>query len=216
MKKSIYVIMPLAIAGIIIPPNAHASRTFELFGGSVYNMTTPLRIRQTGYDEIKLNARYGAQSFVPPIYYALRFAKWKNNSGWELECIHHKLYLSSKSPEIQYFSVSHGYNLFTLNHARKYKGCIFHSGAGMVIAHPESMIRGKKFSETGGIFHQGYYISGPVIQGAFGKRFSLHEKIFLSFEAKLTGSCARVPIQNGHAVVTNVSIHGLCGLGYDF
>jgi len=216
MKKNIRLIIPLAIACACIPPNAHASHTVELFVGSAYNMTTPLRILQTGYDEIHLNARYDTQSFVPPIYYAVRFAAWRNNSAWELECIHHKLYLSGKSPDIQYFSSSHGYNLFTLNRAWKFKGCIFHYGAGMVIAHPESMIRGIKFSETGGIFHKGYYISGPAIQGVIGKRFSLHEKIFLSFEAKAAGSYSRVPIQHGHAAVTNVSVHGLVGLGYDF
>jgi len=43
-------------------------------------------------------------------------------------------------------------------------------GAGVVVTHPESRIRGREFEQDGGIF-DGYYISGPTAQVAVEKGF---------------------------------------------
>ena len=216
MKRFYKMIAPIVLVIVSIPENSDATWIFELFGGSVYNVTTPLHIRQSGYDEIKLNARYETEPFDPPLYYDMRIARWKNNCGWEFEFIHQKLFLENEPVEVQNFSITHGYNLFTINRGWKHKVFILHVGAGIVLTHPETTIREKRYSETKGIFHKGYYISGPVIQGAIGKRFNFYRNLYLTIEGKLTGSYTRIPIQGGNAIVPNVAIHGLFGLGYSF
>ncbi len=36
-------------------------------------------------------------------------------------------------------------------------------GLGAVLAHPESMVRGRTLPESGGLFGLGYHIAGPVL-----------------------------------------------------
>jgi len=66
MKRFHKMIAPVVLVIASIPENADAPWIFELSCGSVYNITTLLCIRQLGYDEIKLNARYETKPFGPP------------------------------------------------------------------------------------------------------------------------------------------------------
>jgi hypothetical protein len=213
IRKLLLILISLLSWGI--SEKTEATWTFELFGGSVYSFRTPLIIRQSGYDNIRLNARYETKTFKPPLYYDLRIARWKDSHAWELEFIHQKLYLRNRPPEVQNFSITHGYNLFTLNRAWMHRGFIFHLGAGIVITHPETTVRGMRHSEGGGLFNEGYYISGPTILLAIERRFYLRKELFATVEGKITGSYTRIPIQDGGADVTNLTVHGLLGLGYN-
>jgi hypothetical protein len=87
-------------------------------------------------------------------------------------------------------------------------------GAGVVITHPESTIRGKRFPEEGGIFNRGYFLSGPTVQVSAGKPFRIREDLLAPAEGKLSASFARIPVADGNADVTNFSLHGVFGLGY--
>lgn len=190
--------------------------TVELSGGDAYCVKMPLRIQQSDYEDIEITAKYATHSFQSPIYYSIRIAKWNDTRAWELELVHLKLDLSNKPADVQRFEVSHGYNLFTVNRVWTSRTYIFRLGAGVVIAHPESTVRDQSFDEHGGMLNRGYYISGPTAQAAVGKRFYIHQHIFFAIEGKLTGSYARTPIEDGHAIVPNVAIHGLFGVGYAF
>jgi len=209
-------IMQIILLVIVVPAKTQESWTFEAFLGSAYNFKTPLTIRQSGQDDIKLNARYDEGWLEGSPYYAWRIAKWKGNRAWELELIHHKLYLDNEPPEVQHFEISHGYNLITVNRAWKHKGLIYRLGAGVVITHPEMVIRGKELSPNQGIFNEGFYLSGPTAQAAVQKRFYIRKKLFFTVEGKLTASYAHTPIQDGYADVPNVAVHGVFGLGYEF
>jgi hypothetical protein len=94
----------------------------------------------------------------------LRIGKWSGDSAWEFEDMHHKIYLTNTTPEVEHFSISHGYNLFTINRAwRTQHQYIWRVGLGLVVAHPESTIRGQTWDEGGGTLNQGgYYIAGPT------------------------------------------------------
>jgi hypothetical protein len=105
--------------------------------------------------------------------------------------------------------------LLTMNRAWRSPSFIWRLGAGVVIAHPESTVRGKTFEQNGGIA-DGYYLAGPTAQIALEKRFSLYRGLFVSMEAKYSLSLARVPINDGSADVWNSAVHGLIGLGWDF
>jgi hypothetical protein len=201
-----------------IPVAAEEKLTLEFFGGSAFNIPAPINIQQDGYDNIGFIAHYETKPFYEAPYYAYRLGWWFSGKGWEVELIHHKIYLKNNPDEVQHFEISHGYNLLTLNRAWKRKQLIYRIGAGLVIAHPESEVRGKKFYEMkGGPFGTGYfYVSGPTVQGAVQRKLKIWRSLYITGEAKLTASYAVVPIREGLAKVPNAAIHGLFGIGYDF
>lgn len=207
-------IIQAALLVIIIPTGVQAAWTFEVFGGSAWNISTPLSIHQYGEERINLDAKYNTKPFRGSPYYAWRIAKWNQERAWELELVHHKLYLANEPPEVQHFEISHGYNLVTINRAWMHRTFITRLGAGIVIAHPETTIRGKQLPFGDGL--DGFYLAGPTIQAAIGKRFSIWGGLFATLEGKLTVSYAVIPIQDGNAHVPNVALHGLFGLGYKF
>ena len=222
MKRFLILAIPVLFLALFVPTKAQESWSFEFKSGLVHSFPTPLTIRQSGHDDIKLVAKYDSKPFEGSVYYALRIGRWEDNQAWELELIHHKLYLlgKNKPPEVQHFEITDGYNLILLNWAREHKefldGLIYRIGAGAVMPHPETIVRGKKLAGVGGLFNQGLYISGPTAQVGAEKRFFLWEGLFVKIEGKLTASYAHVPIQGGSADVPDVSAHGLFGLGYNF
>ncbi len=214
--KGVVVLALAILTTVTAHRGAHATWTFGVLGGSVYSVRTPLTIVQSGFDAIDVRARYEGKPLEPPPYYVLRIGTWKGRRGWELEFIHEKLYLKNKPPEVQRFSVTHGYNHVLLNRAWRTKEFVFRLGAGIVIPHPETTIRGRRHSERKGLLEHGYYLSGPSLQTAVGRRFRISSRLIGVAEGKVCGSYARIPIQDGHADVTHVAIHGLIGLGYRF
>ena len=96
---------------------AQAQWTMELGTGFAYSVPIRLRIEQAWQPTIKLEARYETREFTWPWYYQMRFANWHGNYAWEVEHIHHKIFLKNKPSTIQSFSISHGYNQITINRA---------------------------------------------------------------------------------------------------
>lgn len=192
------------------------SRTWELgvLGGVTYNLPTSLKIYQEDLPAIKLKAQYITEPFQPPVYYDIRLSRWQDEKGWGLKFTHHKLILTNLPPEVQRFSITDGFNLLTFNRLWKTHGLILSAGAGVVITHPESTIRNKPFPENQGLFRDGYYISGPTAEMAIAKQYYFAPRWFVLGETRLTGSWVRVPITDGHADVTNVSLHLLAGVGF--
>jgi len=204
----------LVLVVLAIPSNAFAvdQWSLQIFGGAPFNFNLPLTIHQSGHPDLKVTGNYDSRPFEVPYYYAWRVGAWNGNKAWELELVHNKLYLKNRPPEVQEFSISHGYNLLTVNRAWKEKGFMFRGGLGVVITHPETTIRGRSHPQEGGI-SGGYFLSGPTVQGAVEKRFHIWRWLIGSLEGKLTVSYARIPVEGGHADVPNVAVHGLFGLG---
>lgn len=189
----------------------------EVGSGVPYNVPTSLVIKQSNQPDIDLTARYDTDPFRSPYYHDIRIGKWTGNTAWEFEDIHHKVYLQNTTNEVQDFSISHGYNLFYLDRAWLAHHFIWRLGAGVVIAHPESTIRGLAFSQEGGTLNNGgYYLAGPSAMASIGKRFYLSQNFFIQFEGKLTTSYAWVKVADGMAQAPNIAIHGNFGVGYNF
>jgi hypothetical protein len=216
MKKLIGLILLFILSSPAIPAWAEGPWSVEVFGGSSYSFPTPLRIRQYGYPDIDITARYETKPFEKDPYYAWRIGYWQGNKAWELELVHQKLYLENKPAEVQEFQITYGYSLLTINRAWESEGLIYRLGMGVVITNPSTIVRGQEDSHEGGLFDQGYYVSGPTIQAAADKRFYLAKDLFFSVEGKLTASYARITISGGYAQVPNAAVHWLFGLGYDF
>jgi hypothetical protein len=206
----------LVLVALATPSDAFAVERWvlQIFGGAPLNFNLPLTIHQSGYPDLKVTGKFESRPFEVPWYYALRAGAWNGNRAWELELVHNKLFLEDNPPEIQEFSISHGFNLLTVNRAWEEKGFIFRAGLGVVITHPETTIRGLSSPQDGGIYN-GYYLSGPTVQGAVEKRFHIWRWLIASVEAKLTASYAWIPIEGGHADVPNLAVHALFGLGAD-
>lgn len=216
MKRySILSITALLLALLLMPSLSHAEWVVQVSTGSAYSFNTPLKIEQDGEPDLDIDAEYEtrAWSTMAP-YYNIKVAKWTGNHAWEFETLHHKLYLSNKPDEVDSFAISHGYNLNTINYAINWKDMIFRVGAGIVMTHPETKVRGKRNEDDGGF--NGFYLSGVTGQVAVEKRFDLTEHWFFSIEGKLTGSYAEIPISDGDATVPNAALHGLFGVGYRF
>ncbi|AGB42266.1 hypothetical protein Halha_2392 [Halobacteroides halobius DSM 5150] len=216
MKKTRIILLVILILSSL-PAAAQERWRFDFLLGVPYNFSTPLSIEQEGYDDINLgNADYESKPFVNPIYYSWRLGRWKRDSAWELELLHQKLHLQNKLREVDHFEVSHGYNLITINRAWQSDSLTYRLGAGIVLAHPQTTIRGKTLFEQGGVLDTGYYIAGPTLQVAVDKKFPVTNRLYIITEGKLTASHAIIPISGGQAKVPNLALHGLLGLGYKF
>ena len=214
INRNLIIVFTLS-ALMFIPTISDAQWVFHLGTGSAYNFTTPLEIRQDGEEDINVSARYDTKAFSTAAwYYDMRIAKWKNNHAWEFETHHQKLHLDNRPAEVQSFVISHGYNLNTVNSAWLINNFIYRLGLGIVITHPETIVRNKEYDDKGGV--NGFHLSGVTAQAAMEKRFSVTEKIFIYLEAKMTASYATIPVEDGDASVPNAAIHGLFGTGYSF
>jgi hypothetical protein len=205
----------LIVTGLFACKHAFPQRDFSLqvSPGYVYCFNTPLYVKQSGYSDIRINARYKTESLKLPIYYSIRIGTSKNNHGWEMEMIHVKMYLQNNPPEIEQFNISHGYNILQLNRNWIWDEFLFRAGAGIVIAHPENIVRRMKFDDKS-FLDKGYYFSGPCFQVSGEKRIRIYGKLYFSMEVKTTASITKIGVYNGHAIVTHIGLHGLFGLGY--
>jgi hypothetical protein len=165
--------------------------------GLQYNVPMPIVIRQTGQPDIRLTARFSTRPFFEVPYYDVKVGVMRGRWVCELELVHHKLYLDNRPPEVDTFEITHGYNPILVNAVHQQWGVAFRAGVGILLAHPESTIRGLRFPETGGIL--GWYVSGPAAQLGVSKWFDLSHRLFAGFEGKFVGAWARVPIAEGSA-----------------
>ncbi len=196
------------------PAGAQNGWSIEAAGGFAINTPTRLTIHQSGQPDLRFTAHYASRSLASPLYYAVRIGRWVAGRAWEVEFIHHKLYLTNPPADVQQFEVSHGFNLVTINRALPLGRAVWRPGIGLVLTHPESMIRGRPFNTGRGLLGWGYYVTGPAAQLAVARRFGVADRFFVSAEGKVTAAYARVPVPDGSATLTNLAFHALVGVGY--
>lgn len=213
MKRSICPLLTVLAALFLSASPCHASWSFQVGTGSAYSFDSDLDIEQDGEEDISLTAEYETRAWetMAP-YYNLRIGKWKDGRAWEFESLHHKLHLANPPAEVQEFTISHGYNINTLNYAVERKGFIYRGGLGVVITHPETEVREKRHEDEGGV--NGFHLSGVAAQLGAERRFFLSRSFFLSFEVKATAAYADIPVADGSATVPNYALHGIVGVGW--
>lgn len=189
---------------------------FEYLPGISFVPSMPLAIHQDGYPTITMTAHYKTRSHEMPIYYSYRLSSWKGDRGWSLEMNHLKIYLKNTNDKVKDFSVSHGYNQIYVNRHLIKEKFTWIIGGGIVLGHPESIIRDKEWSETGGLWNRGYYLSGISVHGACYFPLIKRRYFVIPVEAKITLGYGQIPIVDGHANVPIVSINFLTGLGFKY
>ena len=172
----------------------------ELALGAANSLGSTLRLEQDGA-ETRQEADWATRSFEGPLYYAARVSR----GAWALRFVHHKLYLEDPPAVVESFAVSHGYNLLTLERSFAVAGSEILVGAGLVIAHPESSVRGRTYAG-------GYHLTGPSAAIGVARRIGLGGRLALVPDLRFTLSRAHVPISGGEASVPNAAFHLTVGL----
>ena len=211
-------ILILSMAGALTAASTPALQAgsrweFEARLGGAWNAPLPIVFRQQGHDDVRVNARWRAEALKPPIYYACRLATWRGGGGWALDFTHDKLRLEDPPPEVRSFSISHGYNLVTVQRWGERGGWRYGAALGTVLAHPEGEIRGQRIEGAGGSFG-GYHLAGPTAGVLAGRSRFLRSRLYATGEAMLTLSFARLPIPGGTARIPNLAAHVTVGLGW--
>lgn len=218
MKKQMCLLGLVGNLVFAFPLFSQSRWSFELYGGGVYNARLPLVIKQNGYPEIRINkAIYHSEPFNDPFYMGGRISKWFDDKSLELEFLHHKLYLINKPPEVERFSLSHGYNMLTVNHGILFKKIIFRAGLGPLFVHPENTVRGMKYPEGGKYPNlPGHTLTGIVFNLGLAKQFRFGKYFFINAEGKFNASAGKVPIVNGYAKVYNIALQLILGPGVNW
>lgn len=184
----------------------------ELFGGSAHSFPSEVTVRQKGYPEVSKVAQWSTRPLEPAPYYSARIGWWSESSAWEVEMLHHKIYMDNTDNIFVNYRSTFGFNMFLLNRAYELTPyLIVRYGIGPVVSHPINNIRGKEYSSN-----VVYHIVGASAQGAIQSRQKIINNLYVTQEAKITYAFANLPISDGDSSVTNLAIHGLIGLSYDF
>lgn len=198
--------------------SACGSNGFEITAalGAAFNFDSGLEVSQTGQPDLDIHGSYETRAFEFPLYYAVRLG-W----GWdrhlvELQLVHHKVHLVDAPTEIEQFEISHGFNLLTANYATRAWPIVLRAGLGLVVAHPESVVRGRVWERSSGVFDSGYAVTGPALVAGAGYRWDLSRRWSVVPELFLSVARARVPVADGSASLVNVALHGLIGVRFAF
>lgn len=205
----------VAVAAVATAAGTERRWAAEAHLGGAWSLPLPLAVRQPGHDDLRFRARWDTRALDPPLYYVARLATRRGERGWALDLTHHKVHLANPSAEVPDFAISHGYNLVTLHRLRAREPWRLGFGAGVVIAHPESEVRGRRHDERGGLFGTGYHLAGPTVGVLASWLPARRAGPYPVAEARLTASYASVPVAGGHARVPNVALHVTIGAGWE-
>ena len=193
------------------PATAQVEFTVEVFTGVAINFNTPLKLEQSGQPDIESTADYETRPFEQPFYWAVRVGLRSPKSAWELQLIHHKLFLTNPPPEVQYFDITHGYNILTVNYAREVRPLTLRAGAGVVIPHVSATVRDEDFSKE-----EGFDVAGPAFLAGVGKGWPIVAGLSFAAETQLIVSWIDKQVAGGRVSASSVAFHVWIGLGYEF
>ncbi len=213
-----------AVTGLTVlvaaAPGARSAERFavDVFLGASWSFDSELRIDQANQPRLQWTATYESRSFEFPLYYAWRLGWHRERWGMELQLVHHKMHVVEPPPEVQRFDLSHGFNLLTWNAVTRAGPVRARLGLGVVVAHPETSVRGVEGPGSSGVFGSGYHVTGPAIVLGVGRAFTLRTRprFVLLPELMLSAARARVPVATGEGSTFNVALHALLGAGVRF
>lgn len=214
-QKGFILLLPLLIIVSIV--SAQKRWSFELHGGLVHNLRLPLTIRQAGHPDIFISkAEFYSEPLNDPFYWDWRVTRWVDKKSIEFEAIHHKLYLKNLPPEVEWFGISHGFNMLMFNYGIEIRKLIFRAGLGSVLIHPESTVRGMKYPVGPGFDMPGYRLRGITLNLGAAKQIPFGKYFFINTEAKVNASVVNSPVVNGYARVNNIVFQLILGPGINW
>lgn len=206
----------IALLTLAWAPVASAQVTVDAFTGTAYNLHTRLSISQQGEPDIGLTAHYETRPLEDTPYFGARVSFWKNDRAFVVTLVHHKLYLANPPPEVEWFRITYGFNMGTVGLGWRHGNLSYTVGAGVVVTHASSMVRGKRYLGTGGPLNRGYTFSGVTALGSLQYKVPLSPAFYLSAETMASVSYIEVGVKDGQAQVPAAALHLHAGFGYTF
>jgi hypothetical protein len=214
--KSINGKVGAAFAGVLVISRAAAAQdpgwSAEVLIGDAYDMTSRTHIHNAHTSDSAFGGDYETRGLEGPVHYSLRVTRWNQDRGWELELLHHKLYLRNRPESVEALSISHGFNIVTLGRIYAIDPWRFRLGIGPVIAHPEARIAGVSYGGD-------YELAGAAAVGGVGAAFNLSARWSIVGEIAATYGYANVHPGGQPDLrfsVQNPAIHAQVGIGYRF
>ncbi|MFC4307822.1 hypothetical protein ACFPN2_01900 [Steroidobacter flavus] len=186
--------------------------SMELLIGDAYNAASRTRIEQVQLDGHSFNGDYETRGLESPLHYAWRIARWEDARGWELQLLHHKIFLQSRPAGVDALSVSHGFNIVTVNRAIEYGHWRIRAGLGPVVAHAEARILGSSYDGP-------YELAGAAALIGVSRQLKLGKNFYLLGEAAATFGYMRARPEGSPALevtIRNPAFHAQAGVGYRF
>jgi hypothetical protein len=192
--------------------------TVELMLGSAFNLPTPLTIRQQGQPILEHTAHYDTRPFGPYApYYAGRLTFWQGDVGWQIDFIHHRLFLSNPTSDIERFEIHYGYSFLLAGRAWRVHGFELHASGGVIITNPANVVRGLAMN-TGdpGVPDAGYDVTGAGGALAVSREVPLTGRLSIVANGAILAGTVSVPVAGGSARAPNVGLHGQVGVRLRF
>lgn len=193
-------------------PAFAAAWSFEGSLGTAHNLGTGLRIEQERQEPLRVDGRYSTRPFDSPQYYGIRVSRWDGQHAWEFSLIHDKLYLRNPPPPVESLSISHGFNLLTLNRAVQTPAFTYRFGAGVVVTHLEAHVRGV-------VYDGPYDLAGMTLLAGVSKRFYLNKEWFVVADGAVNVAYAKAHADGDPRLTVTLpqaAMHALLGVGRDF
>lgn len=210
---------PLLAAAALLATAAAAAEprwSFEMHAGSPAIPDRRVTITQAGQPDLVFDGRFRSDAFVMPFYYDFRVLRWRDRSAWALDFHHAKLILENNPPAVQDLQFTHGYNMVSIQRLWDRRFAVLMAGAGVVVTHAESTIRGRTFDQYQGLFGWGYYVSGPLLVVGAGRRVDVGDRFYLSGDLRVSLSSVDAPVVDGRVRLHDVGCHFLAGAGIRF
>jgi hypothetical protein len=205
----------LAALGLTTQQSANAddaSWSVEALIGDAYNLDSRTSVVHPSLGTVSLDGEYETRGFEGPVHYAWRVARWKEGRAWELQLLHHKLYLQDPPAGIDALSVSHGFNIVTLNRAFDYAGWRPRVGIGPVITHVEATIAGSTYDGP-------YELAGAAVLVGLGKTVAITSGFYVLGEVSATFGYVEANPSGAPELELNIrnpAVHAQLGAGYRF
>jgi hypothetical protein len=180
--------------------------------GDAYSFDTRTRIDHVATGRISFDGDYRTHGLEGPLHYTWRVARWLNDRGWELQLLHHKLYLKDLPSGMQALSVSHGFNIITLNRAFVFDDWRVRMGLGAVITHAEAIIGATSYDGP-------YELSGVATLVGIGRIVELSPRWTASAELSATLGYGEMSPSGSPELefsILNPAVHVQLGIGYRF
>jgi hypothetical protein len=210
--SSATIVLLMQLAGMEAVASEATTWSLEVLIGDAYNISSQTQIEHVQVGAASFGGDYETRGFEGPLHYTWRIAHWQNDRAWELQLLHHKLYLRNRPPAVETLSVSHGFNIVTLNRAFKLDGWLLRVGVGPVIAHPEARVSGSPYDGP-------YEVGGAAAMAGIGRSLALTPKLFLHAELEMTFGYIEVHPEGSpdlEVSILNPAAHVQIGLGYGF
>jgi hypothetical protein len=185
---------------------------FEALVGDAYNFNSRTRLRHEATGRISVDGEYETHGLEGPFHYAWRIARWEDERAWELQLLHHKLYLQDPPSPIEALSVSHGFNIITVNRAFALGAWRARVGVGPVVTHAEARIGGTSYDGP-------YELAGAAALVGAGRTLALTSHLYLLGEISASFGYIEASPDGSPDLefsIRNPALHAQIGLGYRF